>query len=450
MRITKKVFHDLAIWMILFGFGIGIVFPFFVMLLGVPAETALTLTFFLACLGAGALAGVINFALARLVVGARMRVLAHSMTHVEENLLSIAATGNVTECTAEDCLLEVDSEDEIGESAIAFNRLVEALSESMETQAAVRTFAELLTSQLELEPLCRQALDQFLLHTHAEGGAILYESAGDLAVAAVCGLQDAEALSESDHVRLAIRTGEPQSIRLPEGIHVDSVLATFRPSDVVILPATYKRVPLGVIILASASGFDAAARERMELFRRSFGLALNNAIAHDRLQRLAALDPLTSAYNRRFGLGRLHEEFDRAVRMDSPLGLLLFDIDHFKQVNDTYGHLVGDRTLVSVCSIARTILREGDVLVRYGGEEFLAVLPAASAEDVRLVGERLRYAIEESSVSDGAQTIRVTISLGGASYPQHNVEHDEALVGLADAALYEAKESGRNRLVLSR
>jgi two-component system, cell cycle response regulator len=188
----------------------------------------------------------------------------------------------------------------------------------------------------------------------------------------------------------------------------------------------------------------------MDLFGRSFGLALNNAIAHDRLQKLAALDPLTGAYNRRFGLGRLHEEFDRAVRMNSPLGVLMMDIDHFKQVNDTYGHLVGDRLLVAIAAIAKRILRDGDVLVRYGGEEFLAVLPAASSEDLRLVGERVRHAVEEASVTDGSQTIRVTMSLGAASHPRQNVTKESELVQLADAALYQAKDSGRNRLIVSR
>ena len=188
----------------------------------------------------------------------------------------------------------------------------------------------------------------------------------------------------------------------------------------------------------------------MELFRQNFGLALNNAVAHDRLQRLAALDPLTGVYNRRFGMSRLHEEFDRAVRMNAPMGVLMMDIDHFKQVNDTYGHLVGDRILIAVTRIARTILRDGDVLIRYGGEEFLAVLPAASCEDLRLVGERMRRAIEDSSVAEGSQTIRVTMSLGAAAYPNQNVEKEETLVQLADDALYQAKESGRNRLVLSR
>jgi len=450
MRLTRKVFTDLAIWMIAFGLGIGIVFPFFVVLLGVPSQIALTFPFFLACLGAGAAVGIINFALARGVVGSRMKVLAKAMTHIEEDLVSMATTGDMNQCTAEECLIDVDSEDEIGESAAAFNRLVESLAHSMETQAAVRSFSQMLTSQLELEGLSQQALQQFIEHTGASGGAILCESGGELNVAASHGIKDVESLADSDHVRRAVRTGDSQIIQLPDGVQVDGVIANFRPSEIAILPATYKSIPLGIILLATAATFDADAHTRMELFRQSFGLALNNAVAHDRLQRLAALDPLTGVYNRRFGLSRLHEEFDRAVRMNAPMGVLMMDIDHFKQVNDTYGHLVGDRILIAVTAVAKTILRDGDVLIRYGGEEFLAVLPAASSEDLRLVGDRLRRAIEDTSVSEGSQTIRVTVSLGAAAYPNQSVEKEEALVQLADEALYEAKESGRNRLILSR
>ena len=137
------------------------------------------------------------------------------------------------------------------------------------------------------------------------------------------------------------------------------------------------------------------------------------------------------------------------MRTAAPLGVLMLDIDHFKAVNDTYGHLVGDRVLKSVCAIVRSSLREGDVLLRYGGEELLAVLPAASSTDLHEMGERLRQAVEDSSVTDGEKTVRVTLSAGGAAYPTHNVEREDGLIGLADEALYRAKKGGRNRVEIA-
>jgi two-component system cell cycle response regulator len=211
-----------------------------------------------------------------------------------------------------------------------------------------------------------------------------------------------------------------------------------------VYPVTYKNQPLGVVVLATPSAFSSDQTSLIDLFFQGLGLALNNAIAHDRLQHLAALDPLTGIYNRRFGLGRLHEEFGRAVRMSAPLGVLMLDIDHFKAVNDTYGHLIGDRVLKSVSAIVRSSLREGDVLLRYGGEELLAVMPAASSVDLRDTAERLRQAVEDSSVADGEKTVRVTLSAGGAAYPAHAVDREDGLIQLADEALYRAKEGGRN------
>ena len=158
---------------------------------------------------------------------------------------------------------------------------------------------------------------------------------------------------------------------LPDDVAVEGVLTDFRPREVIVDPMLYKGVPLGTIILASAAGFTNEVKSRLDLFGQGMALAMNNALTHDRLQKLAALDPMTGIYNRRFGMARLSEEFSRAVRTTGPLGVMMFDIDHFKKVNDTYGHLAGDRVLIQVTKTARAALREGDILMRYGGEEFI-------------------------------------------------------------------------------
>jgi len=449
MRLTKRVFNDLAIWMVAFGLLIGVAFPFMVLLLGVPMETAITPGFFGACLGAGALAGCLNFALAKLVVGNRVRLLADRMGTVGEELREMTYSGDLSKCTPENCSIVVDSDDEIGDSARAFNSLVHALANSMQTQAAVRSFTEMLSSRLELDTVANGALRQLLEHTGATAGAILVDMGGQLQVQASLGVRRPETIVDRDLVRSALRTGSIEVLEVPRDVEIEGALVDFRPRAVLFLPVSHKNVPLGVVVMASNTGFDAEVRARLDLFRHGLGLALNNALAHDRLQRLAALDPLTGVYNRRFGLGRLHEEFGRAMRANTPVGVILLDIDHFKSVNDTYGHLVGDRLLTSLAGIVSSILREGDILIRYGGEEFLAVLPAASSEDIRAIGERVRRAVEESSLVEGSQTVRITVSIGGAAYPNQNVEAEESLVELADEALYAAKQSGRNRVEIA-
>jgi diguanylate cyclase (GGDEF)-like protein len=165
------------------------------------------------------------------------------------------------------------------------------------------------------------------------------------------------------------------------------------------------------------------------------------------MQTLAAVDSLTGLYNRRFGSKRLQEEYGRAIRSNTPISLLMFDIDHFKNVNDTYGHLNGDRVLVNVAKIATTAIREGDVLLRYGGEEFLCVLPGANQKDAMLVAERIRIMVMDSSLKHAEQEIKVTVSLGTATFPNPNIASCEQFVKYADEAMYTAKETGRNRIV---
>lgn len=351
-------------------------------------------------------------------------------------------------CDPDHCLIKVDSDDEIGESAQAFNELVMAQSLSLKTQAALRSFTEMLASQLEVDALTDRALQRLLKHVNAPAGAILIESDGELRVSASHGVRTPAALIESDHVRRALRTETLQRVAIPHHVVVEGILADFRPHEIVADPILYKDILLGVIVLASSAGFTDDEQIRLHLFRQGLALALNNALTYDRLQRLAALDPLTGAYNRRFGLARLHEEFGRAVRSTAPLGIIMLDIDHFKHVNDAYGHLAGDRVLSRVVRMARSAMREGDVMVRYGGEEFLAILPAASRDDAQQAAERIRRIVENAVMRDAGEPIRVTISAGIVAYPETDVESETDLVQRADQALYQAKETGRNRVIV--
>ncbi|MDM8565537.1 GGDEF domain-containing protein [Candidatus Halobeggiatoa sp. HSG11] len=448
LRITKKLFTDLAIWMIGFGLLNGILFPIFAYGLGIEAEQVFTVTFWAATITAGLITGIINYALAMLVVKPRLKILADHMHIVESTISDANFTGNWSNCSADICRVEADSDDEIGESARAFNDLVEALFRAHKIETAVNDFSKTLSSQLELDILSKQALDLFLQYTDAMAGAILIESSGELTISAHHGITDSQYLINSDHIRKAQRTHQCQRILFPENIKIEALLASFNPREIIVIPLEFKNISLGVIVLAANKIFDKDVTRMLQLFRHSFGLALNNALAHSNLQRIAALDVLTGAYNRRFGLTRLKEEFNRAIRSDTSLGIIMMDIDHFKSVNDTYGHMVGDRVLGQIAESTYRALREGDVLIRYGGEEFLILLPGASCANSLQLGERIRRLIAESTVQDGEQSINFTASLGITAFPENNVEGELELVKHADDALYTAKHQGRNQVVL--
>lgn len=158
--------------------------------------------------------------------------------------------------------------------------------------------------------------------------------------------------------------------------------------------------------------------------------------------RLANTDSLTEIFNRRSGWEILKFELSRASRHDRPLSIILFDIDHFKELNDQYGHLVGDRALIRVAKKVQEVTRKIDSIVRWGGEEFLIICVETSREDAYQLAERLRTEIESSPIYDN---IRITASFGVARFQP--TETLEALVKRADDNVYQAKTSGRNRVV---
>ena len=164
------------------------------------------------------------------------------------------------------------------------------------------------------------------------------------------------------------------------------------------------------------------------------------------LTRLATLDELTGLFNRRFFMRRLKEEVERAARYQSPLSLLLLDIDYFKRVNDTYGHLVGDAVLVTLAAVLRATFRRTDVAARYGGEEFCALLTQTDLMGAEQVAERMRQAFASQPVElqDGTR-LSVTCSAGVAEFGR-DAGDSQTLLKVADGRLYRAKGAGRNRV----
>ena len=165
------------------------------------------------------------------------------------------------------------------------------------------------------------------------------------------------------------------------------------------------------------------------------------------LERLSISDGLTGLYNHRHIHGLLHEEWERANRTGERLTLAMLDLDHFKAVNDTYGHQAGDRVLQGIADLLCETAREIDRLGRYGGEEFMAVLPETGIEDGEVFVERVRRDVARRPFQVNGQSIRMTVSAGIASYPHPEAETPGALVRCADQALYAAKAGGRNLVV---
>ena len=179
-----------------------------------------------------------------------------------------------------------------------------------------------------------------------------------------------------------------------------------------------------------------------------YALALINVQLRETLRHEAIHDPLTGLYNRRHMEAALEREAHRAQRHQTSVGIIMFDIDHFKTFNDTYGHEAGDAVLRDIGGILKRSSRGEDMACRYGGEEFLLILPDTTPKDARTRAEHLLEQAGQHSVVYQGTTLAVTISIGVATYPLHGADI-RSLVGAADAALYQAKENGRNRVVVA-
>lgn len=165
----------------------------------------------------------------------------------------------------------------------------------------------------------------------------------------------------------------------------------------------------------------------------------------EKLKELSITDGLTELYNSRHFYSQLKGEIDRSNRYDHPLSLLLLDLDNFKDYNDSFGHLEGDRVLVRIGRIIKSILRKMDTAYRYGGEEFTVILPEATGDEAEMVAERLRLAISDESFDpEPGEHITITVSTGVTEYIPP--EKSSALVGRADRAMYKSKQDGRNRV----
>jgi diguanylate cyclase (GGDEF)-like protein len=164
----------------------------------------------------------------------------------------------------------------------------------------------------------------------------------------------------------------------------------------------------------------------------------------------AIYDTLTNLFNRRHFEERLSAESQKAFESESNLSMIMVDIDHFKKVNDTFGHDGGDKVLREIASLLKNSVRQHDTVARYGGEEFVLLLPGAPLDPTNMVAERIRRSVENTPFDMGQTQIHITISLGISNFPIHRMKSKEELVKMADLALYEAKRGGRNRVCIFR
>lgn len=246
--------------------------------------------------------------------------------------------------------------------------------------------------------------------------------------------------NEPDLVLLDYVMPEIDGVGFLERFRARPHLATI---PVVVVTGQEDRPTLYRALEAGANDFLRKPVDELELLARAKNMLKLRRATRD-LYRLATTDELTGLANRRHFLLRLVDEVARAVRYPQPTSLALLDLDHFKRINDTFGHAAGDAVLQVVAGLCRDVLRDVDTIGRIGGEEFAVLMPGTDLAGARTVCERLRLAIEQAEVAAPHGVVRPSVSIGVV---ERREEEDGALLLLrADTALYRAKQNGRNRV----
>ena len=326
--------------------------------------------------------------------------------------------------------------------------------------AMLREVAKALTSSLDLDHVLRVIMEMIAkLYQPADWSLLMLdEETNELSFAIAVG----EASDKLKSMRLKMGEGiagwvaqNQKPIIITDPYHdprfarwVDEV-SGFRTESIICVPLISRNRTLGVVELVNVtpSNLEPKHLELLSALADFTAIAIENARSVQRIRELSMVDDCTGLYNARHMHTLLETEISRAQRDHSCFSLIFFDLDHFKNVNDTHGHLVGSRLLNGVGAVLKANLRTVDWAVRYGGDEFVAILPRAGKEDALMVARRLRKSLNETVFFRGEKLdLRITASFGLASFPNDATNKDD-VIRMADQAMYRVKNSTRDGIV---
>ena len=238
---------------------------------------------------------------------------------------------------------------------------------------------------------------------------------------------------------------------------VKDVIAPLGIRSILVIPIFFREEIIGTMLLRTSRANHAFTKREIQLcvaLAKASSHALYNAFLFQKLYRekaklekLAITDYLTGIYNIRYFYSRLEEEFSRAERYQMPLSCIMLDIDHFKKINDSYGHRIGDFILREFAQIVKRYTRKSDLLARYGGEEFILLLPQTSLKGALIEARRLQKVVREIRFRQLREGQGITVSFGISCFPDKGIKKSDDLINFADNALYKAKEKGRDLIV---
>ncbi len=338
----------------------------------------------------------------------------------------------------------------------ALDKLNERTSELEKTHAHVQTIYETSRSLTELMAvkividrllqIARSVLDYpvFEIHTwEASTGTLWLNGRVDHLQTSL--FKNPERVELTDLLRRAVEDGEVGRVT---DRHAGRSIIDGNPNrSLLIIPMISEGKVVGLLSAESpnVNAFSEHDERVLSILAASTAMSLVNADLHQRMEKLTVIDELTGVYNYRYFRGRLEDERRRTVRYGQPLSLVMIDIDWFKRLNDEFGHETGNVALKNLTTVINSCIRDVDILSRYGGEEFIVILPQTGASEARVIGERIREKVERTEFgrTPRGEPLHMTVSVGISCYPDNGRPESE-LVETVDKALYDAKGRVKN------
>jgi len=437
--------------MFCFGLIMGAVFPFFSMLLlDVPAESVLTPKYFVGCILAGLLVGGVSSLLMELTVVKEILKFKNHVSYVSANIREYKeGSRSLEECA--NCYLEISSADALGEIQEGMNALTATIRSSFYKHELTDSYYQLLNYALDTQQLCDNTLRYF-----AENLSKVV--ACELFIFGETGLQLKGSLFVYREIPPAYYKFLQDVVKL-QRVHVSdesTVLAdtghlTEMTKGHLVFPILDKREQLGALVLYVNDAMGGDDIRHVNRLLKQFQLAYGNARAYSQIKGLATYDGLTKVYNRQHGMQLANEEFEACRREHIPISVIMLDLDHFKQLNDSFGHPAGDMILQNVAALLDENTRGRDLVIRYGGEEFVVVMPQTGRRDAAMRIQAILQNLNGMKFSWNKLPIQISFSAGVASSEGPIIADYslESVLHQADGALYKAKQQGRNQVVTS-
>ncbi len=341
-------------------------------------------------------------------------------------------------------------------------KTVESLKRKVKEMETLNEIVRAINSSLRPKEILKIIMEKTADFVKAEGWSILLldKENQELVFEAAAG----EAGQKLIGIRLKInqgvagwvaRTGKPLIVedvtkdpRFYDGVDKKTKFIT---KSILCVPMKSGNEILGVVEVVNKVGGEPFTKDDLEIFEnlvQHITIALRNAQLYNKMEETSITDDLTKLYNTRYCNHILDEFIRERLATRAKISLIFFDVDFFKLVDDNYGHLVGSETLRLIGERAKAVIRDKDIAVRYGGDEYIIVLPDTDKPTAAIIAERIRKAIEEKPfpAQDG-KSFNVTVTLGVATFPEDALSRDD-LIGRADKAMYEGKMTGRNRVVV--